>query len=240
MNKFFKSYLGWASIALLGIFIAAFILWSRLPDMIASHLSKTLGVHVSIHEIDILPTTIDIENFSIDNIPSGVLPTAFSVEQIFFSAPLKNYLGNPIQIERIELNNVYLGLEFDSATSTKGNWTRILSNAQSHSAPTKQKEKTGSGKVVTIKEVVINNISTELVYLQGDGKIKRLPVIGQIVLRNINTEEGFPMDQLMNSVLGQMLTEVFIKQNLKNMIENLVPKSSELNQWLEPFKGFLK
>ena len=247
-----KTFLGWLFVAIVAIGIAAFILWSRVPDALANNLSKKLGVRVEIEDIDISPSTLTIDNFEIGNVPRGVLAKALAIESTRFDASLTKYLGNPIVIEKIQMDNVYLGLEFDSATSTKGNWTRIFGNLQQNTttAPTKDKKKgktqqtpqpknSDGGKTVIIKEVVINNISVDLVYLQGGGKIKKLPMIKQIVLKNINTQEGFPVDQLMNSVLGQMLTQVFIQQNLKNMIQSLIPDNSQLNELIQPFKGFL-
>lgn len=256
MKSFFSGVLGWIVIAIAAVCIAAFIAWSRAPDILANNLSKKLGVAVEIEDISLGMSNITIDNFEIGNVPNGILPKAFSVETIDIQAPLTRYLKDQIVIDTIQLDNVYLGLEFDSATSTKGNWTRIMSNLQDsttsdENAPSSKKRKRKSeqqpantapktGKSLLIRELVINNISVDLVYVQGDGRIKKLPMIKQIVLRNINSEEGFPMDQLMNSVLGQMLQQVFIQQNLKNMIQELVPRAQDLNNLLDPFKGLIR
>ncbi len=57
-------------------------------------------------------------------------------------------------------------------------------------------------------------------------------------LTEISSEGGLPMDQILNSVLGQMLKEVFVKQNLKNMIQQFMNTPSPVQQYLAPFKGF--
>lgn len=255
MKRFFSGIFGWITIAIAALCIALFIMWSRAPDILANNLSKKLGVPVEIADIDLAFSHLTVENFEIGNVPGGILAKAFSVETLDVAAPLTRYLNNQIVIDTIQLDNVYLGLEFDSATSTKGNWTRIMSNLQDSidqdTPPEKKKEKKrkkkkaeqpaqpSSGRSIFIKELVINNISMDLVYIQGDGRIKKLPVIKQIVLKNINSEEGFPVDQLMSSVLGQMLQQVFIQQNLKNMIQELVPRASDLNDLIQPFKGLI-
>lgn len=253
MKSFFSGVLGWIVIAIAALCIAGFIAWSRAPDILANNISKKLGVQVEIEDISVGFSNITIENFEIGNVPNGILPKAFSVETLAVNAPLGRYLNDQIIIDTIQLDNVYLGLEFDSATSTNGNWTRIMSNLQNstksdeNDAPKPRKRKSEqqspstapkTGKSLLIKELVINNISVDLVYVQGDGRIKKLPMIKQIVLRNISSEEGFPMDQLMSSVLGQMLKQVFIQQNLKNMIDQLVPRAQDLNSLLDRFKGF--
>lgn len=259
MKRFFSGIFGWITITIAALCIALFIMWSRAPDILANNLSKKLGVPVEIADIDFGFSHLTVENFEIGNLPDGILAKAFSVDTLDVEAPLTRYLNNQIVIETIQLDNVYLGLEFDSATSTKGNWTRIMGNLQNsidEDTPPEQKRDRkhkrkkdqqaeqaaapSSGRSVFIKELVINNISVDLVYVRGDGRIKKLPMIKQIVLRNINSEEGFPVDQLMNSVLGQMLQQVFIQQNLKNMIQELVPRASDLNDLIQPFKGFIK
>lgn len=248
MNRWVKGIVGWLFILIVAGALGGFIAWTRMPDYLASTLSKTLGVGVEIEDIDLSMNTIIIDNLEIDNVKGGILPRAFSAQTISIQTPLRKYASNPITIDTIEINNVYLGLEFDSATSTNGNWTKILSSAQNTVAkstknkrhkPASQENVKQSGKAVFIKSVIINNISTDLVYIKGDGRIKKLPMIKQIVLTNINTQEGFPVDQLTNSVLGQMLTQVFIQQNLKNMLETIIPRVQELNEWIGPFKGWL-
>ena len=43
--------------------------------------------------------------------------------------PLNNYLKKNIVIDEIDLNNVYIGLEFEFTQGTEGNWTTIMANA---------------------------------------------------------------------------------------------------------------
>jgi hypothetical protein len=264
MWRLFSKLFGWLALIIIALGVVAFMLWLRVPDMLANNLSKTLKVKVSIEDMNLGFGYINIENLEIGNVPQGILVKAFSAEKTSIQAPLTRYVDDHIVVDRIQIDDVYLGLEFDSATSTNGNWTRILSNLQqttdsqdassqgksrrkghrqkSNSAPKSTSNQDGNNnkKTVLIKELVVNNIYTDLVYIQGDGKIKKLPMIKQIVIKNISSEEGFPIDQLMNSVLGQMLTQVFIQQNLKNMIQTLLPRASELNDWIQPFKGLIK
>ena len=254
MRKFFRSIFGYVIIAILATCLATFIGWSRAPDMLATHLSKELGVAVEIEDIEVGFSHFTINNFEIANIAEGILDKAFSVETLDIEAPLSNYFNPKVVIEKVQLDNVYLGLEFDSATSTQGNWTRIMSNldkgASEDVPPSRRKRKSEKsaqhssaetpGRSVFIKELIINTISVDLLYVQGGGRIKKLPMIKQIVLKNISSEEGFPIDQLMNSVLGQMLKEVFIRQNLQNMLDTLLDQQSQLNDYIRPFRDLIK
>jgi hypothetical protein len=41
----------------------------------------------------------------------------------------------------------------------------------------------------------------------------------------------------MNSVLAQMLQSVFLKENLKNMLDNLIQQPEQIQKFITPFKG---
>lgn len=229
----------WAWI--LAIIVCAVILLiivkSRIPDMVTNNLSKKLKVAVSIDSMDFLPTAIQVNKMVIAN-PSGYgyLPKAFSSEEIRINAPLTRYLATNIVIDEIDVNDIYLGLEFDSAKSTNGNWTVLMSNYQKEAKfnelSSEQKKRT-----VFIKKLLLRNISVELIFLKDGTKVKRLPKIDQIELENISSEGGLPMDQLMNSVLGNMLKSVFTKENLQNMLKDLFNPEKTIDKVIKPFKG---
>ncbi len=236
MRRFLSHLLGWTVLLLIVLVVIAFIGWSRVPDMLANNMSKKMHVTVSIGDIGLSWKEISISNAEIGNVKGGILPKAFSAEQIYVNAPLSNYLDKVIVIDQIAVNDIYLGLEFDSAKSTNGNWTTIMKNLKSSTA-VKEKE-SSSGKIVFIRSLLLTNISVDVVYIKEGGKVQKLPPIKSIELKNISTEKGIPMDQLMNSVLGQMLQSVFIKQNLQNMLQDIIQNQSDIQKFLSPFKGF--
>lgn len=226
-------------ILILIIVVALFLGWSRIPDMIANNLSKKFNVSVVIDAINLGPKKIVVKKMQIGNPPSYTsLPKAFSAQEARIEAPLTRYFSKDVVIEEVNINDIYLGLEFDSASSTDGNWTVIMSNYRSSTAEENQEKKERS---VRIKRLVLNNISIDLVFKKDGGSIKKLPMIDQIVLTDITSEGGIPMDQLMSSVLGQMLKSVFTKENLQNMLKNLLETPEKtLNKVIKPFKGLFK
>jgi hypothetical protein len=227
-------------IIILAIVVILFLGWSRVPDMLANTMSKKLQVAVEIEDIGLSLNSLKIDNFEIGNPKGSILSKAFSSELIEIDAPLTRYLDQNIVIEQVLIDKVYLGLEFENSRSTKGNWTTIMGNLKSSSAPA-AKEKEGEKRTLLIKSLVLSNIDTDVVYRQEGGKIQHLPTINRIELKNISSEGGFPIDQLMNSILGQMLQQVFIKQNLKNMLEDILDRQQgPWKQLLEPFKNLLQ
>lgn len=241
MKVFFSTIAGLIVVIILVAVIVGFIFWSRVPDMLANNLSRKMKVAVSIDSIGLGWGKIDLKKIDIGNPPNSILTKAFSCNEIDVNAPFTRYLNKNIVIDEIDLSNVYLGLEFDAPNSTKGNWTTIMSNIQSTTASTqgKKKEATpeGSQRSVLIHSIVLTNINVDVVYKKDSGKVRRLPTIPRIELKEISSEGGLPMDQITNSVLGEMLKEVFIKENLKNMLQDLMNRPSPIQQYLAPFKG---
>jgi len=239
MKVFFSTLAGLIVILIVAAVIVGFIFWSRVPDMLANNLSKKMGVSVAIDSMGLGWGKIDMKKIEIGNLPHSILAKAFSCREIDVNAPFTHYLNKHIVIDEIDLNDVYLGLEFDSATGTKGNWTRIMSNIQSTTAvgQAKKKKEEAAERSVLIHRIVLTNINVDVVYKKDGGKVKRLPTIPRMELTEISSEGGVPMDQITNSVLGEMLKQVFIKENLKNMMQELMNQPGPLQQYLSPFKN---
>ncbi len=233
MRSFFASIAGIIVVIFLVAIVIVFIGWGRVPDMLANNLSKKMKVYVGVGNIKLGWGEIKVNKFEIGNPPKSVLQQAFTCKEIIIDAPFSRYLNKNIVIDEINVNDVYLDLEFDSASGTSGNWSRIMSNFQSSSSP-----KTASERTVLIHRLVFNTINTDVLYQKDGGKVKHLPTIDRIVLTDVSSEGGFPIQQITSSVLGQMLQSVFLKQNLKNMLQNILQSpTNPIQQFIEPFKG---
>lgn len=235
MKLILKSLSVLIGLALIALVIISFIAWARAPDMLASTISKKLKVSVAIDDMHLSLGAIEIDKLEIGNPTGSTLPKAFTSETIRIDAPLIRYLDEAIVIDLITIEDIYLGLEFDSAKSAKGNWTTIMSNGLS---TTQKNEKTKRPRKVLIKKLVLKNLSPELVYNQGDRRVRRLSTIPYMEFTNITSDQGIPSDEIMDSVLGQMLQSVFFKENLKNMLQDLILAPTDtIDTFLSPFKG---
>lgn len=231
MKTFFFSLTGVCVIIILAGFIIGFIYWSRVPDMVADRLTKKLQVTVLVGDMRLGLNKISIDKLQVSNPPQyRLLSNAFTCDEIVVNAPLTGYLKKDLVIDEIDMNNVYIGFDFDSIKGASGNWTQIMKNLQKEN---KKVPKSASDRTVLIRRLVLNNIQAEVAYEDG-GKVRRLPVIPQIVLTNISSKGGFPMDQITNSVLGKMLQSIFEQENVKNMLQNIFQTPSKL---LSPFEG---
>jgi hypothetical protein len=214
-----------------------FLGWSRVPDILAGNLSKKLKVLVEIGTLSVSLKSIEIEKLEIGNPRGFYLPRAFACDQIYVDAPLTRFLQNDVEIDEIDLDNVYIGLEFDSPSGTQGNWTVIMNNAGTAQAESVSSTK----KTVMIRRLILNNIHTDLIYRNQGNGVRHLPKIQRIELKNISSEGGNTMDQIMNSALGQMLKEIFIEQNLKELLDKVLQPGGQnpVEDALRQFKGLL-
>ncbi|MBS3904273.1 MAG: AsmA family protein [Simkania sp.] len=236
MKRFLMSISGIIVLILVIATIVIAMSWSHIPNIISSKLSETMKVRVNIDDMQVGWKTINLQKTEIGNPPGSILSKAFSAEQILVEAPLTNYLDNHIVIDNIELQNVYVGLEFDSKSSRRGNWYTIMAPLQ---AP---KHATGAkpGKTVLIKKLVLTNISIDLVYRQGGAPVKHLAPIKRLEFDNLNSEEGLPYEQISNIIFQQMLKQIFSIEGLQNMLQDLVPSPQNgIQKLLQPFKNLL-
>lgn len=233
MKKFIRSLVV-SLVVLFLLFIGAlYVVSLKAPEYASKKLSSKLKVPSKIDDISVSLNQITVTKLEIQNLPKSVLPKALSIETSSCKNNLFNYLSNDISIEEISLENIYLGLEFDSPKGTDGNWTVLMNNLKETSTPTDKKDSSS----VTIKELSLINIQVEVAY-KSSGVKKKLPVIPKIVLHNINTSEGLTEEQIMQSVLGQMLKSVFIQENLKNMFESFLDQPQDtIDSIVKPFKG---
>jgi len=257
MKTFLSTFTGLVVIVILAIVVIGFIFWSRVPDIVANNLAKKMQVAVKIDSFGLGWGKVDVNKIAIGNPPGSLLAKAFTCDQIAVLAPFSNYFKQAIVIDEIDLMDVYLGLEFDSPTSTNGNWTVIMGNLKksmgTESPPPQKSEKrkkterkaqpqqpNGAQKSLLIHRIVLTNIDVDVVYKKDGGKVKRLPRIPRMELTEISSQGGLPMDQLLNSVLGEMLKQVFIKENLKNMMQEFLNAPSPIQQYLSPLKGLFR
>lgn len=224
-------------VVFLAIVIFLCIGWVRLPDMVANNLAKKMQVSVEIDDIVIRPGLIGIKKLNIGSPPGYKLPRSLSVDEIRVNAPLLHYFDQNVVIEEIDLNNVYLGLEFAKKGSKKGNWSLIMQNYSQATEAGAEKEK--NGKSVLIKKLILNNVKVDLAY-KDTGQVQHLKPFDRLEFTNVTSEGGIPSDQITSLIMQQMLGEIFSKENLQNMIEGFMQSRQQgIQNMLSPFKNLM-
>lgn len=233
MRRFF----GILSILVVSLVALGLLCLALAPKQIEKTLSAKLQVPVKVGQIGLGIQSLTVRLLDIGNPPKSILPFALQTHEITVTTPWKSYLDKDIVIEEITVEGIHLGLEFDSPTSAKGNWTQIMGNLKQN---TPSSQTAASNRSLLIRKLVLTDVHVDLVYRAGNRKVQRLKPIPRLEFTNISSANGLPMDQLLNSVLGQMLQSVFIKENLKNMLEEALENIPErFEPFVEPFKFLL-
>ncbi len=227
MGKFLKIIIS----LIIVLFIALMIVWNFLPTWVSSTLSDKMKVAVSISDIGLAPSQIKIDDLKVGNPKGSILSKALTVDDIAIQAPLKRYLDKDIVIDMITMDDVYLGLEFDSKGSTNGNWTTIMNNLQKDTSSGKE-----SDKSVLIRRLVLTNINVDLVYRNEGSKVTKLKPIRRIELNDISSKGGMPTSQITNIVMREVLRNVFTLENLQNMLKDVISPDQPPQDLLKSLK----
>lgn len=216
------------------LFMGFYLLWHKVPSYLSNQLSNAFLTQVYIGDASLSPDTIALKKIVIGSPKNSTLPKSFSCQKLSIETWLHEYFKNRVEIEEIVLDQVYLGLEFDSAQSTNGNWTILMQNLK-NSQNTHQSH---SNKSFLIKKLTVKNIQCQVLYKDRKNGLFDLKPIDELTFTNISTENGFPIEQLMDSVLGQTLKEIFIRENLKDMLNKIIQQQDQIQQLVKPFKLF--
>jgi uncharacterized protein involved in outer membrane biogenesis len=230
MNKVFSGIFALIVIVIIAAVLVVFFGWSRIPDMLAGRLSDKLQVHVAIDDVNLSMNSINIQKIEVGN-PSGyTLSKAFSAEQILISAPITTYLHKEVVIERLDIDNIYLGLEFNKQGSKKGNWSTLMANLKASEASS------SSDKTVLIRKLVLTNISITLAYSDGSKPPKKLSRIPRLEFDNVSSEHGIPTEQISEIIMREMLKSIFSLEGIQNMLEGFLESPQKgIQNLLKPF-----
>lgn len=227
-----KCFLKILLLSLVLIFVAVFFAWNMFPSWISAKLSKEAGVTVTICDMRPSFDAIKIDRLNVGNPPGRVLSRALSVQSTYAKAPLTHFLEEEIVIPYMNLKEIYVGLEFDSRTSKKGNWTTIMENLKrATSDPARAK------RSLLIKKLVLENLDIELAYTNERGKTKKLKTIKKIEFNNVSSTGGVPTAQIMHLIMKQALLEIFSIENIQNMLQDVLTPSNGIKKTLKGLLG---
>lgn len=189
----------WSLIVYILIGAAAFIWLVKVP-MLSYYLSQKIRVPVSIEWISIWPKETTITHFKIENPGEFSSRLAFDANKTKISYLFKNLFSNPLIIDELRLDTIYLGVEFLNPGERENNWTVIAS----------QMPKQTSERSFIINKVVFTNFTVELLNVDAMGKTITRQV-DRLELDEISSQQGFPTEQLIQKVFGGLHLDDLIK-----------------------------
>lgn len=208
--------------------------WRMLPTFISKKLSDNMGVKVEILAISNPFSDISVQEITVGNPSNSILEKALHVGSLSTDIKTLNLLNKHIVIDHMQLDDIYLGLEFASKTNPKGNWTTIVDNLQNNNTSTKKGE--GSTKSVLIKTLVLTDVKIDLVYKSNPRRIIHVRPIKRVVIHNVGSDGAALIEQITQIVIREMLREIFSIRGLSNMIDSILAPKGGPQQWLNPLR----
>jgi hypothetical protein len=194
----------WKTIAI-GIFSVFIFFWFIKAPIMSSYLSNALGIKIFVGQIAIRPTMMKISNFRISNPINYQSTTAFKAKSIRAYYEWKQLRGDSSVIDRVEIDQIYLGIEFFSSLGTKNNWSDLLS---------KMPQKDENSKEVIIRKLVLTNMTVDIRKMGVFSK-SQTQTIDRMEFENISSKKGFPTEEL--------VSQIFKNAGLMQYIQNIIP-----------------
>ena len=180
--------------------------------ILAEIISKKTMTPVSIKDVIWEKDSFTIDDIMIANPKPARLPTAMRVKSLKVDAPYKQYFEDPILINQIHLDSVYVNIQIYNKDQTEGNWQTLMGNmAVDHKSPLSIE------RSALIKKLILTNIQIDLIL--PDGKLHHLSPIERLEFDNISSDKGIPTQEISEIIVQKMMQSIFLQKGLKSIIE---------------------
>ena len=160
------------------------------------------------------PGKIVIEDLQIANPKEAQLPTALKVDTLSVTAPYKHYLKNPIVIDDIHLDQIYINIQLYDQSQTRGNWQTLI--ARMKESP-QEKSFFSIERETEIKRLLLTNIRIDLILANGQRRV--LSPIRRLEFHNISSAEGIPIQKIVQAIIQHMVQSIFLEKGLKSLFQ---------------------
>lgn len=175
--------------------------WTFKTQYVAQVISKHLHVPVTIQSVDVTKTQIDMADLWIGTPSKSRTSTSFSAKTIEADMEVAQILKNPLIIDRIDISDIFVGIEYYENGET--NWDTMLRGSSSR--PKK-------GRDYLIRTLTFENLTVEVT--QANGQKKRYPTISRMEFHNISSETGLPLKEIEKAIFKLMMKDILDQFNL--------------------------
>lgn len=208
MRKFFL-FFAFIIVCLIALTV---LTWTNRENILAHFMARQLHVPVTIAALNIGNTSAGISRVWIGNVSDSKISTSFTAEETLIGAKWDEFFKNPLIIEDIDVNHIFVGIEYYDQTQKNSNWGRMLQEDSS---------KKKNPKDYLIRTLTLRNLTVEVT--TSDGKVKRYPTINQMEFHNISSDSGFPVDEIEKAIFNLMMKDLVKKLKLPGIFNQLSP-----------------
>jgi len=179
-------------IILAAIPLLALVAWERKAAVTAQYIGQRLGVSVTIDSMDVSRSGAKINHLAVRN-PSGKgfrVSPALTIDTIEIDTTLKQLSSSPLTIDRFELDNMKITLEYSESGPT--NWGYILNT-----------KRIGlTRRTWQIRSLIFTNLMVQTI--DPAGTIQEYPSLARLEFNDLSNETGIPVDDIKKAILNAM------------------------------------
>jgi hypothetical protein len=197
------------------LFGSAWFIMNDASSLLSFYLSSRLGVKVKVRKISFHPQGITIKGFKIKNPEGSPLPDAFRVQTININAKWVSYFRNPIEIDLVSFDDVYLSMLLPKEKKIACNWIKILNSLDEETTVIRRTKRS-----FKIEKLVVDKLRVEL-YTVG----KKTEIVGpikRIEIDHINSEEGLPLRTFTKAIMNEMMKKIFSLKIIQTAISSIL------------------
>lgn len=200
------------SVLIVALFAIGYVVYRNAGTLLERIVSEKTNLQTTIASLNFNPEEIVIKDFQIANPKEAALPVALNVNTLSVKAPYKNYLKNPIVIQDIHLDNIYINIQLYDQSQEQGNWQTLIAQMQ-------EKEQKPSFFAVkretVIQRLLITNIQIDLIL--ADGSRRMLSPIRKLEFYDISSSEGIPIQKIVQAIIQHMVRSIFLEKGIKSL-----------------------
>ena len=170
-----------------------------------------MNVQVTLGSLDIDREGASLGLFWMGNPKGSKTKTSFAAAHSRIDSNLDKIFSNPIVIDQIEIDHIFVGIEFYDEKGTKSNWDLILQKEDSSQTSTDY----------LIKTLILKDLTVEVT--QSNGRIKRYPTLARMEFHNISSQSGFPVDEIQKAIFQLMLKNLFQSLPIDQLLKSYAP-----------------
>ena len=202
------------ALILIVLVLLLFVFFYR-AKVISFLLKRDFKIPVSIQKIERKNNKLVATKVQIENLKKKNSPGAFYSAEASLVTTLKNLFGNTLTIDSLHFKDVDIYIEYYNKSGSENNWSDIIN------------VETGTSKKqrpYLIKTLIFENLYVTV--YSNDGSAKKYPIIQKLVIDNVTSESGFPVDQIEKAIFNAVLKSIFKQLNLENLLRTINPKKS--------------
>lgn len=208
MNKRFYFALTLLILLLGGAF---YMVYFQASFFISRILSEKLDVKAKVEKVQLKKSEIILNGIKIKNPKGSEIRNAFKANQVSIKASYLNLVTNPILIDQILMEDVYVSLILSRDNSSACNWNKLLSKMSNDKPSWYSIQRTAVIKDLTLKNITI------AIQLFGKPPQKLSPV-KVIHFDHIDVQKGIPTKTISKIIVSKMMSSIFSLSSLKSLI----------------------